>query len=1358
MWLSNLFTKTKDNEREEDSINKDKVNEENINISSKHEEGPVINELKNRVEKVKKIHTKLQELQNEQDLNLNNNTTNTLPDKGKQCASTNKNENNLEINKYKIEDILRIISVIENDLQSLTDKVSCLFSLFEAKQFNAKIVTEQNIISNNFNKNTASNSINKLNGLEDKTIQTNKDTSPDLVTKEYKKMRKNKRSVIIKKKYSYQNVKIRTSSTEINNKDNQKDQVMNKENVPGFDVKSIHQLTNFNGQLESFFTKIQLALTQCKIDQVREKSEIMFNLSRLEDKINMNDTKMDKLMSDFEQLSKINDPFNHVVLKKPFNLEIKNEQEKSIDDLKICFDYLIKPNPIDIIQTRQSVTTDNTNTTSTQIINSHDTKNQIKNSDIILCEFLKGKLTLERIKRDEHQQIGQVNQFSNQIDANKNSNSSLSSKQSNLISNICDGNQIDNQKSSQLIVCSKNSNYLNDERRQENPKTNQLTVCPKKSVHQFLKFGIGNLTTSNKQNTKKSVCEKNKICDFLSSQPIPEWIRLHENIVKSANVYKDVAKSPNCTLNVTLQLGVDYFSPTIGWLTRWKNRSNIVFKKTFGEKKDANFQAAEDYLNNFIASSNYAPDEAEITVYDFNEKSQIPGPDPVKWNLNLDSINFLLANPPKIDISTIPFAETKRMFGNISRRLTPDHFMRKLQNGEKKLREWILYSPSKNALFCFQCLLFSPKPTVFGNKNEGFINWKKCNESLQEHETSKTHAESVRIWFSRIKKEDRGVIDLELKLNIENQISYWKNVLYRVVETVSFLASRGLAFRGNSHNFGSKQNGNYLGCLELVAKFDPFLSAHIANYGNKGKGNVSYLSSNICDEFISLMSDTVIDKIVSEIKERKYFSLIVDSTPDVTTRDQLTVAIRYISNEGLLVERFLGFIPSVGHKGSDMEQALLKKFCELNIDLKFCRGQSYDNASNMSGVYNGLQTRIKNYSSTAFFVPCSAHSLNLIGSNAADTTQEGTKFFFICQAIYNFFSVSTFRWNILTNIIEKNPGCVKIKKLCSTRWSSRYDVCRAMCNGYAQVLSALNTICDDEGQKKDTRHEARSIKNKIESLNFCFMICMWTPILQRFNATSISLQSIDIDLATVVTLYDSLEKYVEDFRERFDVYLEQAKTMCSKQLFSWDGVRQKKRNKFFDETESNEELLGGEQKMKCEVFYVIIDKLAMNLRERKLSYTDINNNFGFILKLDTLDTNGIRESAKNLVKIYPEDLNETFIEELVQFKNILNLFSKEDKSSFISLLKCLTNSSLLTTFPNVEIVLRIFCCMASSNASGERSFSVLKRIKNYLRSALVDEKMSSLSILNIESDILQQIDLSDIIHKFAVLKSRKKLI
>jgi len=80
-----------------------------------------------------------------------------------------------------------------------------------------------------------------------------------------------------------------------------------------------------------------------------------------------------------------------------------------------------------------------------------------------------------------------------------------------------------------------------------------------------------------------------------------------------------------------------------------------------------------------------------------------------------------------------------------------------------------------------------------------------------------------------------------------------------------------------------------MGCLELIAQFGPFLYEHIAKYGNKGRGNVSYLSSIICDEFIELMNNSVAYKIVSEINESKYFSIIVDSTPDISKTDQFTV-------------------------------------------------------------------------------------------------------------------------------------------------------------------------------------------------------------------------------------------------------------------------------------------------------------------------------------------------------------------------------------------------------------------------------------------------------------------------------------
>ena len=56
---------------------------------------------------------------------------------------------------------------------------------------------------------------------------------------------------------------------------------------------------------------------------------------------------------------------------------------------------------------------------------------------------------------------------------------------------------------------------------------------------------------------------------------------------------------------------------------------------------------------------------------------------------------------------------------------------------------------------------------------------------------------------------------------------YAKAVLERVVAIIKFLAERSLAFRGNDQVIGSPSNGNFLGTLELLSQFDPFLAAHL---------------------------------------------------------------------------------------------------------------------------------------------------------------------------------------------------------------------------------------------------------------------------------------------------------------------------------------------------------------------------------------------------------------------------------------------------------------------------------------------------------------------------------------------------
>ena len=191
---------------------------------------------------------------------------------------------------------------------------------------------------------------------------------------------------------------------------------------------------------------------------------------------------------------------------------------------------------------------------------------------------------------------------------------------------------------------------------------------------------------------------------------------------------------------------------------------------------------------------------------------------------------------------------------------------------------------------------------------------------------------------------------------------------------VKFLATRGLAFRGeNEKKIGSHLNGSYLGVLELLSKFDPFIAEHIEKYGNRGKGN-PYLSANVCEELVALMGEKVLLEIVNEVLTAKY-SVSVDSITDASHVDQLTFTVRYVK-ECDPVERFLRFIPVSSHGAENLADVVIKFLQDNGIPPLDCRGQTYDNASNMAGRYSGLQARLRAVNPVAVFVPCSAgHSL-----------------------------------------------------------------------------------------------------------------------------------------------------------------------------------------------------------------------------------------------------------------------------------------------------------------------------------------------------------------------------------------------
>ncbi|KAK6186835.1 hypothetical protein SNE40_006103 [Patella caerulea] len=678
-------------------------------------------------------------------------------------------------------------------------------------------------------------------------------------------------------------------------------------------------------------------------------------------------------------------------------------------------------------------------------------------------------------------------------------------------------------------------------------------------------------------------------------------------------------------------------------------------------------------------------------------------------------------------------------------------FSRKLQNGEIVKRTWLSYSRATGKVYCLVCKLFGG---IGALSADGFDDWKHAIRKLDEHERSPKHCTNIVAFSAR--SITAGRIDEELAKQADEIKLYWREVIKRCVSVIKFLSERGLSFRGSDENIGSPKNGNYLGLLEVLSQYDSFLAQHIQKHANKGTGHTSYLSSTICEELIALLGQKVTEDIVSRLQRAKYYSFTVDSTPDVSHSDQLTVVVRYIESGGKTVERFLTFLENTGHTGRQQATALLEYFTSVGIDISNCRGQSYDNAANMSGRYQGMQALIKTENPLAVFVPCFAHSLNLVGQSACGSCRLATAFFGFVEQIYVFFTASTARYKVLKAALTGENIPVP-KHLSDTRWSAHHDATKALHLGYNKIMEALDEISNDAQQKGDTRHMADQLYQTMCKLETGFYVGFWATVLERFHRTSVSLQSQSTDLNTAVELLKSLRVFVESLRDRFDDFLTDGIERSGTNDF--DAPRSRKRNVRLDPLDygrAEEASLSPEDAFRVNGFVCVIDVLRSELDKRTNAYSELNDRFGFLRLLNDMTPEDIRKSASMVVKIYQNDLSPELSEEMVHFQALMKQTEKELTEA--SMYEMIVDRNISDTFPNVAVLLRIYLSLMVTNCSGERSFSKLKLIKNNLRSVMGQSRLVSLTILATESDVLRALDTDQLITDFAGKKARKKVI
>ena len=206
-----------------------------------------------------------------------------------------------------------------------------------------------------------------------------------------------------------------------------------------------------------------------------------------------------------------------------------------------------------------------------------------------------------------------------------------------------------------------------------------------------------------------------------------------------------------------------------------------------------------------------------------------------------------------------------------------------------KTYQWLEFSLIKNKIYCFCCRMFNP----FCALKDGIAIDSNYTKKIKNHNDSKMHQTCMERWKTRqLMDKNKNSIASQTNSHHSAEVKKNRENLTIVIQILIFLAKQGLPLRAHDESENSKNKGNFLELIDLIASFVPSFKKFIENN--------SYLHHTFQNELIEILANQLIRKILP----KEYFSIILDETMDVGKDEQIAFCMRYVE-EDLEIHEYL---------------------------------------------------------------------------------------------------------------------------------------------------------------------------------------------------------------------------------------------------------------------------------------------------------------------------------------------------------------------------------------------------------------------------------------------------------------------